>query len=201
MTRLIKALCVPSIGSWLVLFAAQPLVTQHAAAQTAGDLPGDPVWIADFGLERELPSALDLVGPESGSAGTHRAVLAHRLQCWIGGVESCTFADRNDDRIREIRRFLVEGPLDRDGVLRVDFPDQTQVVVQLVRTPDLEPNDWDQPFYELTVLAESVHAPGLTSVPVHPDDLVGFAYEGTPDVRAALERLKKRIEESADTRR
>lgn len=168
MTRLIKALCVPSIGSWLLLFAAQPLVTQHAAAQTAVDLPGDPVWIADFGLERELSSALDLVGPESGSAGKHRAVLAHRLQCWIDGVESCTFADRNDDRVRDIRRFLVKGPLDRDATIRVHFPDQSQIELRLTRVAELDSHDLDQPFYQVAVLADRVQVPGLAVIPAQP---------------------------------
>lgn len=194
MARLIKALCVPSIGSWLFLFAMQQLVAQQAAAQEAVEVPGAAIRITDLGLEDEIPSAIDLVGPEHGSAGRNRERLAHRLQCWVDGDESCTVADRNDDRIRDIRRFLVEGPMDRDGMIRVHFPDQTHIELVLVRTAALDPIDWEQQVYRPVVLAETVEAPGLAAVPSNPGQFTGSDYQGAPAIRSALERLKQRLD-------
>ncbi len=203
MVRLIKALCIPSIGSWLFLLAAQPLLVQHAAAQQAVEvpaveLPGTALRIDDLGLAEELPSAIDLIGPEQGSAGRHRAALALRLQCWIDDNEACTFADRNDERVREIRRFLVRGPVDRDGLVNVEFPDQTLVAVRLVRAELLDPNDWDQRVYDPVVLTERVQVPGLDGLPSQPAEFQGLAYDGAASIRAALERLKQRMQASVD---
>jgi len=153
MARLIKTLLVPYIGLWLSLLAAQQL-----AAQQSVEVPGDEIRIADLGLEDQVPSAVDLVGPEEGSAGSNRSALAHRLQCWIDGIESCTVTDRNDPRVRAIRRFLATGPVDRDGLVIVHFPDQTRVDVRLARAADSGPNDWDQRVYELVVLQDTVRA-------------------------------------------
>jgi len=156
MSRLIKTLFIPCFGPWLFVMAAQPL-----AAQQAGEMPAYTIRIAELGLEDQVPSAVGLVGPEDGKAARNRAALVHRLQCWIDGVESCTFADRNDPRIRAIRRFLVTGPVDRDSAIVVDFPDRTRVDLRLARESDPDPNDWDQRVYELVVLHEkSVQAQG-----------------------------------------
>jgi len=156
MARLIKTLFVPYVGSWLLLLSAQQL-----AAQQSVDVPGDTIRITDLGLADRMPSAVDLIGPEDGPAGRNRVALAQRLQCWIDGVESCAVADRNDPRVRAIRRFLATGPVDRDGEVIVHFPDQTRVDVRLARVPDTDPNDWDQPVYEPVVLQDTVQGTGL----------------------------------------
>jgi len=156
MPRLIKTFFVPYVGSWLFLVAAQQL-----AAQQSVEIPADTIEIADLGLEDQMPTAADLVGPEDGSAGRNRVALAHRLQCWIDAVESFAFADLNDPRVREIRRFLATGPVDRDGAVVIHFPDQTRVHVRLAResAPDL--NNWDQRVYEAVVLQDTVQGLGL----------------------------------------
>jgi len=198
MARLIKAVCIPSIGSWFLLLAAQQLLVQSLAAQQVPDVPGEAVRIADLGLEDEIPSAIDLVGPDHGSPGRNRELLAHRLQCWIDGVESCTFADPNDDRVRDMRRFLVRGPMDRDGTVIVYFRDQTRIDVSLVRTAELNRADWEQPVYRPEVLPETVQAPGLSAVPLSLGQFAGFEYDGTPAIEAALGRLEDRLEASAE---
>lgn len=198
MVRLIKTLFPLSIGAWVSVVAVQPL-----AAQQSVDLPGDTVWIADFGLESQIPSAIDLVGPEHGSAGRNRAALVHRIQCWIDGVESCSVVDRNDPRVRAIRRFLGMAPVDRHGAVLVHFPDQTRIEVRLVRASNLDDDAWARSAYELAVLPDTALAPGLPTVPSRLDQFEGLDYEGAPAVRAALERLKHRLktpDESAQTR-
>lgn len=155
MVRLINLFFILSIGSWF-LFAAN----QKSAAQQPVMLPSDPIRIADLGLEDEIPSAIDLVGPQTGAAGRNRAALVHRLQCWIDGMASCSVADRNAPRVREIRRFLTQGPLDRDGAVLVHFPDRTRIEVQLARVSGLEPDDWRQRVYELVVLPDTAQAFG-----------------------------------------
>lgn len=155
MARLIKTLFVLSIGSWCSLLVAQQLTAQQSVP-----LPGDKVRIADFGLGDQVSSATDLVGPEDGSAGRNRDSLVHRLQCWIDGDESCSSADLNDPRVREIRRFLAQGPLDRHGVVIIHFPDQSRIEVRLERVSDLAPNDWDQRVYDPVVLPGTARVPG-----------------------------------------
>ena len=156
MARLIKTLFVPYIGSWLFLLSAQQL-----AAQQSFEVPIESIRIADLGLEDRVPSAVDLVGPEDGPAGSNRAALVQRLQCWIDGVEGCAVADPNDPRVQAIRRFLATGPTDRHGTLVVDFPDQTRVDVRLARIATPDPNEWDQAVYEPVVLPDTVQGPGL----------------------------------------
>lgn len=156
MARLIKTLFVPYVGSWLFLLSAQQL-----AAQQSFEVPIDSIPVADLGLEDRVSSAVDLVGPEDGPAGRHRAELAQRLQCWIDGVESCAAADPNDPRVRAIRRFLATGPADRHGAVTVHFPDQTRVDVRLARLANPDPDDWDQRVYEPVVLPDTVQRPGL----------------------------------------
>jgi len=158
MARLIKTLFVPCIGSWLFLLAAQQLAAQQRAEMPGDAIPAIP--IADLGLGDQLPSAAELVGPEDGSAGRNRTALVHRLKCWVDAVESCTFADLNDSRVRAIRRFLATGAMDRDAAIVVDFPDQTRVDVRLARVSVPDPNDWHRRVYELVVLQDTVRAPG-----------------------------------------
>lgn len=188
MARLINTLFVISIGTWFSLVVSEP-----SAAQQPNDLLNNPLRSADLGLEKEIPSAIDLVGPAGGSAGRNRADLVHRLQCWIDGDESCSVADLNDPGVRAIRRFLVQRPNDRGGAVAIHFPDQTRITVRLARVSDLDPNDWDQRVYETVVLPDTVQAPGLREVPSSPDEFEKLADEGTPAIRAALARLKERF--------
>lgn len=188
MARLIKTLLVLSIGSWFSLVDAQQPVK----------LPADTVWISDLGLEEQIPSAIDLIGPEGGSAGRNRDALARRMECWIDGLESCSVADANDARVREIRRFLTHGPQDRHGSMMIHFPDRTRIELRLERVTDLGPNDWDQRVYEPVVIAGSAQAPGLRAVPSRPGELSDFAEAAPPEIRPALERLKRRLEASVE---
>jgi len=149
MVRLIPALFVLFFGSWISPVAAQQPV----------EVPRDMIGIADLGLENRIPSAIDLIGSEDGAAGRNRASLIHRLQCWIDGDESCSTAGRNDPRVREIRRFLTQGPSDRDGAVIIDSPHQTPIEVRLERVTDMDPNDWQQRVYEPVVLLDTAKAP------------------------------------------
>lgn len=199
MVRMIKTLSVLSFGPWFFLAAFQPLAAQQLTDVQLVDLKSDPVGIADFGLENEVPSAIDLVGPDQGTAGRNRAALAHRLQCWIDGTESCSTADRNDPRVRAMRRFLGLGPEDHDGAVIVHFADQSSIKIRLARVSDLgSDDDWTQSVYEPIVLPDTARAPGLPDVPSRPDQLVGLAYEGPSEVLAALERLKQRMEATGE---
>lgn len=189
MVRTITPHRVLLLASWLWLSAVQ-----YAAAQPATDAPNAPIRIADFGLEEQIPSAIDLVGPDHGAAGRNRAMLAQRVQCWIDGIERCSFADLNDDRVRAIRRFLGLGPADRDGALRVHFPDRTHVEVRLVRVPEPGPDTLKQSAYAPVVLQDTTRAPDLASVPTRVAQLEGFVYDGAADIREALDRLKQRLE-------
>lgn len=190
MARLIMAMYVLSVGSWLSL-----LTSQQLAADQPAHVLNDMIGIGDFGLESQIPSAIDLVGPEHGPAGRNRAALVHGLQCWIDGIESCSVADRNDPRVRAIRRYLSQGPVDQAGAVVVHFPDQTRVEVTLRRETDLDPADWEQRVYEPVVLAESVQVPGLSAIPSTLDDFEGFEYDGTTAIRDALARFRTRLEE------
>lgn len=183
MVRSIKAVFVLSVTLWFSI----------AAAQQPVQLPDEPIRIADLGLEEQVPSALDLVGPDAGSAGEHRAILVHRIQCWIDGIESCSSADLNDPRVREIRRFIALGPDDRDGAVIVQFPDNTRIEIRLNRVADLNPNDWDQAVYQPVILPDTARVPGLPAIPSRPDHFDSLAYEGAPAIRAAIERLRQRF--------
>lgn len=188
---------VRSITPHLVLLVASWLwvsTIQHAVAQPAPAASNVSIRIADFGLEEQIPSAIDLVGPEHGAAGRNRAMLAQRVQCWIDGAERCSFADLNDDRVRAIRRFLGLGPADRDGALLVHFPDKTRVEVRLVRVQQPGPDTLKQSAYAPVVLQDTTHAPDLAVVPTRPGQFDGFVYDGAADIRDALERLKQRLE-------
>ncbi|QKK01968.1 MAG: hypothetical protein HND55_04420 [Pseudomonadota bacterium] len=189
MSRWIQTLSVLFVGSWFVLLAVQP-----SAAQQPVELLSEPLSIADFGLEGQIPSAIDLVGPEQGSAGQSRAELVRRFQCWVDGLESCSALGLNDPRVRAIRRFLVRGRDDRDGVVIVGFPDQSRVEVRVARNSALDPNDWDQSVYLPVVLPDTVQAPGLPDIPSRPDHFDGLAYNVPPAIQAALERLKQRFD-------
>jgi len=181
------------IGLWIWIGSLQ-----QAAAQQAVRLPDEKIAIADFGLAGRIPSAIDLVGPADGPAGATRALLVRGFQCWIEGLEHCSVADPNDPRVRAIRVFLGQGPLDRDGLMTVDFPDRTQVDVRLRRTLDRTPTNWDRSIYEPAVIPESVRAPGLPAVPSQADEFVDFVYHGTPAIEAALQRLRQRLGTSSD---
>lgn len=196
MFRLIKALFVLSTGSWFSLASVPQL-----AAQQSIELPGETIRIVDFGLERRIPSAIDLVGPETGSAGRYRDALVRALQCWIDGVEGCAAADRNDPRVRAIRRFLAQDDGARAGAITVEFPDRTRIQVRVQRLTDLGPDDWDRRAYASEVLTGTVRAPGLAAVPTRPGQFEGFAYEGSPEIEAALMRLKQRLDVSPEPAR
>jgi hypothetical protein len=146
MVRLTKALFVHSIGAWL-FFAG----VEQSTAQQSVDLENDTIRIADLGLEHQVPSAIDLVGPEDGQAGRNRAALTHRLKCWIDGTETCSVADLNDPRVRAIRRFLGQSSAEQHGAVVVHFPDQTRIDVHLARVSDSDADDWTQSVYELEV--------------------------------------------------
>lgn len=196
MSRLIKAVFVLSTGSWFSLASVPQL-----AAQQSIELPGETVRIGDFGLEGRIPSAIDLVGPEEGSAGRYRAALVDALQCWIDGIEDCVAADRNDPRIRAVRRFLARNAGDRAGAIIVEFPDRTSVQLRVQRLAGLGPEDWDRRAYASEVLTGTVHAPGLAAVPTRPGQFESFAYEGSPEIEAALQRLKQRLDVSFEPTR
>jgi len=193
MPRLTKTFVLFYIGSLFSL-----LVAKQLAAQQAVSLPSDPVLVADLSLEDQVPSAIDLLGPGDGPAGRNRAALVHQLQCWIDGTECCVDADLNDPRVRELRRFLAFGPSDQHGVVVVGFPDQSRIKVRLGRVPDLDSVEWQQSVYSLEVLPATAHAPGLPAVPFREVDLASFVYDGPPSIEAALNRLKQRIEDSAE---
>lgn len=186
MIRSIKTLFLLCIGSWFSLVAAQQSLA----------LPTEKIRIADFGLESRIPSAIDLVGPDLGPAGRNRAALARRLQCWIDGIENCSFADRNDARVRAVRRFLGFGPADQHGTVIVHFPDQTRIAVGLVRAPESDIDAWMHSAYQPVVLPDTAQAPGLPAVPSTLAHFDALDYDGTPAVRAALERLKRRLKTS-----
>lgn len=152
MVRLIKTLFVLSIGSWSYSSA------QQSAAQQSFEIPADTIRISDLGLETQVPSATDLVGPEDGPPGRNRAVLVDRLQCWIDGIETCPVADLNDPRVRAIRRFLGSGPDDGYGVVVVHFPDGTTIDVQLGRASRSEPHDWAKRAYQVEVRSGAMQA-------------------------------------------
>ena len=158
MTRVIRIITALFIGSWLFI-----AVHQESSAQKPVRLPEDPIRIADFGLENQISSAIDLVGPAHGPADRNRAALVHRLQCWIDGMESCSVADRNDPRVRAIRRFVTRGALDRGGAVLIHFPDRTRIEVRLKRVSDLGPDDWGQRVYELVVLPDTARPLGQNS--------------------------------------
>lgn len=155
MARMIVGLFVLSICAWFSAACAQ------IAQQQTFELRVDSIPIADLGLEEQVPSAIDLVGPEQSAAGRSRAALIVRLRCWIDGNESCLMADKNDPRVRAIRRFLGQGQAERSGSVMVHFPDLTRVEVRLVRLVNAGRTDWDQSTYDAAVLTESVQAPGL----------------------------------------
>lgn len=189
MARLTKTLLVLFVGAWFPLLGAE-----QSDKQAPVGLSDDPIRIADLGLENEIPSAIDLVGPEDGSAGRNRTALLRRMQCWIDGVESCSVADLNDPRVRAMRRFLGQRAAGRDGAISVHFPDGTRIMVRLARLSDLDPNDWDQRVYKTVVLPRTVQAPGLPAVPSRPGHFDNFAYEGKPAIHDALERLQQRFQ-------
>ena len=189
MVRSITQHLVVLLASWVWLS-----VLQSTVAQPSADAAGEPIRIADFGLEDQIPSAIDLVGPEHGAAGRNRAMLAQRVQCWIDGSERCSFADRNDDRVRAIRRFLGLGPADLDGAVQVHFPDETRVEIRLVRVPDPGPDTLKQSAYAPVVMQDSARAPNLAAVPTRASQFEGFVYDGAVEIRAALDRLKQRLE-------
>ena len=191
--RSMKALFILYVGFWYSLLAAQDSTGRPSTAPDPVEMAGDPIRIGDLGLEDRIPSAIDLVGPEHGSAGRHRAALADRLRCWIDGDERCTVADRNDPRVREIRVFLGTGPFDQDGVVTVHFADRTRIDVGLQRVADADPQDWEQDLYQTVVLTDTVRVPGLAVVPSTPEQFSGFAYEGGSAIRAALQRLEQRF--------
>lgn len=183
MLGFIKALLVLFAGAWFSM----------GSAQQSADFENNPIRIADLGLENDIPSAIDLVGPDNGSADRHRDALLRRLQCWIDGIPHCSVADINDPRVRAMRRFLAQRRADQGAVISIHFPDRTWVMVLLERLSDLDPDVWEQRVYETVVLTDTVQAPGLPAVPSSPGQFEGFAYEGAPAIRAALERLKQRF--------
>jgi len=194
MTGSIKTLFALSLGCWFSLLAAQ-----QTEAPPSIELIDDRVRIADFGLEDQIVSAIDLIGPEEGSAGRNRVALAHRLQCWIDGNESCSTRDRNDRRVRAIRRFLGSAPTDRYGAVVVHFPDRTRIDIAVRRLPEPAPNDWTQSAFALRVLQDTAQAPGLASVPSRAEHFEGFVYNGPAAVRSALRRLEQRLRTPADS--
>lgn len=188
MIRSIQALSLVAVVGWCSLSPA------HSHAQPDMEPMADGVRIADLGLDVQIPSAIDLVGPERSLAGRNRATLAHRLQCWIDGIERCSAADRNDPRVLAIRRFLGRGADGPDGAVIVHFPDRTRVEVRLVRATDPGPDAMIESAYAPVVLADTARGPGLPAVPTLPGQLEGFAYEGSPEIHAALQRLEQRLD-------
>lgn len=175
---------------WVCLAASGP-----SAAGQPVDISGDgAIRIGDLGLADQVPSAIDLIGPEEGVAGRNRAALVHGLECWIDGIESCSFEHRNDPRVRAIRRFLTTGPSDRDGSVVIHFPDRTRIEVRVARVADPGPDDWDRRVYEAVVLPDSIQVPGRPGIPSRPDEFEELAYDGQPAIRAALERLAGRLQ-------
>ncbi len=184
MIRSIKALSLIAVVCWC----------SHSNAQADTEPMTDGVRIADLGLDAQIPSAIDLVGPERSPAGRNRAALVHRLQCWIDGIERCSAADRNDPRVLAIRRFLGRGADGPDGAVIVHFPDRTRVEVRLVRAQDPGPDAMTESAYAPVVLPDTAHGPGLPAVPSLPGQFEGFAYEGSAEIRAALKRLEQRLD-------
>ena len=194
MFRASKTPFVLSIGLWFSLLAVQ-----HVAAQTQGVGSIAPVRISELGLDDELTSAIDLVGPDHSSAGDHRSALIQRLQCWIDGIEGCAQVDRNDPRVRAIRRYLSFGTYAQDSSITVLFPDDSRIELRLTRNADASIESWDEPAYASEVLLDTARAPGVPAVPLRSSELERLAQGVDPEIERALERLKARLNDASDS--
>lgn len=196
MNRASKAPIVLSIGLWFSLLAVQ-----HVYAQTSAVGSIAPVRISELGLDGEVGSAIDLVGPADSSAGALRSVLVHRLQCWIDGVHGCVDADINDPRVRAFRRHLSFGEYSKDGAVTVLFPDGSQIELSIERRAELDALSFDERAYATNVLMDTARAPGVPNVPSDLNELERLAAEVGPEVESALERLRDRLTGSIDSTR
>lgn len=198
-TIMIRASTTPfvlSIGLWCSLLAIQTVAAQSSAVGSIA-----PVRISELGLDDELVSAIDLVGPGSTSAGALRDRLIDRLQCWIDGVDGCVEADVNDPRVRAFRRHLSFGTYPQDGGVTVLFPDGSRIELGIGRKQGKDLVSWDERAYATTVLVDTARAPGVPFVPTQLSALERLSYDVSPEVHSALERLRTRLQASVDSSR
>ncbi len=186
------------LGVWCTVLAAQPASETSSHAQMAPVARIAPVHIHELGLAEHVRSAIDLVGPQSSSAGALRAVLVERLQCWIDGVADCVQADINDPRVRAYRRHLAFGDYPQDGTVSVRFPDGSRIDLGIARSAPGPAGAWRGRAYVATVQVDTAQAPGVPVIPMQLRALNELADEVMPDVASALHRLRARLAAAVD---
>ena len=164
-------------------------IVKNFADAMVQDIPAD-----DLELSPQFDSALDLIGPETGSAGLFRVTLENALTEYYGEFWRQQLLAVRDIVTRLIERFLPHaGPVFSQFVTVV-FDDGTRVRIKIVSIgPDVsEPTKL---IVEFSTDPKSVTAPGINGFPQYPGQVSAFSAAGVDaDLSQALLDLMRRFE-------
>lgn len=169
------------------LVAAMEIIKNMNDAMTQ-DLPAD-----ELDLPANIDSALDLVGPDNGTAGLNRIQFENSLTEFYKGFWNQQMISVVDTVERIIDKFLAESDLNLSGAVEVVFEDGTRVRVKVV-SRDQDMSDPTELVITFDTDEDSVTAPGLSGVPQQPGHLGDFDFTTPdPDLWRELEQLIDRF--------
>lgn len=185
-----------------VSMAADPYVQQAildglaAANEIKGFLDFGLVPIEELGLFAEIPSAIDLVGPDESTAGMNRAALRNELERYVNQSINSAALQLYDLAQMALTQLLSDSSVTWFGGFVITFPDGTTIRVNLNglrHVPGAGLFSWA---IEVEILQHTVMGGGLSAVPLFPGHFSNFMYEGDINIVAALYRLAQRYDEA-----
>ena len=139
-----------------------------------GDAMIQDIPAEDLQLPPGLDSAIDLIGPDTSSAGLNRGGLENALRLHFDSFWRQQTTGLSDLILRIANRLLGDGLANISGAIEVVFPDGTKVVVKIVSI-DENPTELFEYIFEFDVNEASVTAPGISIFPQNSGQFSGFS--------------------------
>ncbi len=103
----------------------------RAANEVDRSLAVGRIPIEDLGLAARVPSAIDLVGPESSDAGGNRAALGDALESYVNRIIGDAAATLDEPARAVMAQLLTDSSKAASGGFVIAFPDGTTIRVAL----------------------------------------------------------------------
>jgi len=141
-------------------------------------------------LPPELDSAIDLVGPEDSAAGLNRSRMIIALNTYLNERISNLAIALGDLALRLLSRVISQSGLLNNLTITIEFPDGTSIPISIASIR--EGFQGDPNVFEMEILQNLAHGPGLTGVPGSSGQFTGFYFFGDSGIVQELMQLARR---------